>query len=254
MSSRQITYRGFLIRLRNIAKIALESYGLESNNLKFITYTGNGLYRVTVRKGDSSPKHIEPGRYALRLHQPNYMKPKYITSEMEWLYALSQDGISVPKPIRNLDGNWLTVADGNYKVPAKRNSTLVGWSEGRLLQNAHPKHFRSLGRVIGQLHEQSMKWKRPKGFARPHWDWNGLFGDGFDYGFSATEAREAIPTEHQKSFKQVLERVAEFSESHGKGKKVYGLIHADFDVMDNATYYGGEIHPFDFDDCGYGYW
>ncbi|MGY5860680.1 MAG: phosphotransferase [Candidatus Thorarchaeota archaeon] len=255
MSAPQITYRGFLIRLRNLAKIAIESYGLESKNLKFITYSGNGLYRINVQKKDPSPNHIEPGRYALRLHQHGYMKPKYITSEMEWLSALYQDGIPVPKPIRNLNGDWVTVADGNYEVPTAMNCTLVGWSEGRLLnKSVSPKHFRSLGRVTGILHEQSVKWKRPKGFARPHWDWQGLFGDGFDYGFSAGEARNAIPTEHQKSFKEVLDRVAEFSESYGKGKKVYGLIHADLDVMDNASYFAGEIHPFDFDDCGFGYW
>ena len=183
------------------------------------------------------------------------MKPEYITSEMEWLSAIHQEGISVPKPVRNLDGDWLTVADGGYDVPTQRNCTLVGWSEGRLLnKSVSPKHFRSLGRVIGRLHEQSVSWKKPKGFARPHWDWQGLFGDGFDYGFPATAARKAIPSEHQKVFKKVLDRVAEFSESHGKGKKVYGLIHADLDVMDNASYYEGEIHPFDFDDCGFGYW
>ena len=174
---------------------------------------------------------------------------------MEWLSALRQDGISVPKPVRNLDGDWLTVADGYYDVPTKRNCTLVGWSEGRLLnKSVRPNHFRSLGRVIGRLHEHSVSWKRPKGFTRPHWDWEGLYGDGFDYGFSATEARKAIPKEHQHAFKEVLGRVAEFSNQHGKGKKVYGLIHADLDVMDNASYHNGEIHPFDFDDCGFGYW
>ena len=255
MSAPQITYRGFLIRLRNLAKIALESYGLESKSLKFITYSGNGLYRISVHEDDPSVERIDPGRYTLRLHQHEYMKSEYITSEMEWLSALHQDGIPVPKPVRNLNGDWLTVADGNYDVPAKRNCTLVGWSEGRLLnKSVRSEHFRSLGRVIGRMHEQSVKWKRPKGFTRPHWDWEGLFGDGFDYGFSATEARKVIPNEHQKVFNEVLGRVTQFSEEHGKGKKVYGLIHADLDVMSNASYFGGEIHPFDFDDCGFGYW
>jgi len=213
----QVTYRGFLLRLRKLAKIALESYGLESKSLKFITNSGNGLYQVSVQENDSSPNYIEPGRYTLRLHQHGYMKPEYIASEMEWLSALSKEGISVPKPIRNLNGDWLSVADGNYDVPAKR-------------------------------------WKKPKGFARPHWDWEGLFGEGFDYGFSASEARKAIPKEHQSAFNDVLDQVTDFSKSHGKGKKVYGLIHADLGVMDNASYFEGEIHPFDFDDCGFGYW
>lgn len=251
----QITYRGFLIRLRNLAKIALESYGLESVKLKFINYSGNGLYQIRVQEKNLTSEFIQPGRYALRLHQDGYMKPEYIISEMEWLSALHKEGLPVPQPVRNLNGDWLTIADGNYVVPTKRNCTLVGWSEGKLLnKSVQPKHFRSLGRVIGRLHEQSAHWKKPKGFARPHWDWEGLFGDGFDYGFSATEARKAIPKEYQSSFNDVLEQVAQFSESHGKGKKVYGLIHADLDVMDNASSFEGEMHPFDFDDCGFGYW
>ena len=254
-SSTQLTYRGFLVRLRNLAKIALTRYGIESKNLKFIRYSGNGLYRVTITENDSSSDSIEPGRYALRLHQPDYMNAKYIESEMEWLSALCQEGISVPKPIRNLDGDWITIADGGYEVPTTRNCTLVGWSEGKLLnKSVRSKHFKSLGRVIGRLHDQSVSWKKPMGFARPHWDWEGLFGDGFDYGFSATEARKTIPNEYQKSFKKVLEQFAEFSDQHGKGKKVYGLIHADLDVMDNASYFEGEMHPFDFYDCGFGYW
>ena len=254
-STSRITYRSFLNKLRNLAKIALESYGLGAHQLEFINYSGNGLYRISVQENELSSKYIRPGRYALRLHQPGYMKPEYIVSEMEWLSALRQDEIPVPRPIRNLDGEWLTVADGNFDVPTKRNCTLVGWSEGKLLnKSVRPKHFRSLGSVIGRLHEQSVRWKKPKGFARPHWDWAGLFGDGFDYGFIAADARKAIPEEHKKSFNKVLGRVTQFSEEYGKGKKVYGLIHADLDVMDNASYFNGEINPFDFDDCGFGYW
>jgi Ser/Thr protein kinase RdoA (MazF antagonist) len=239
------------VRVRKIAEIALREYGLERTKLKFITYTGNGLYQVTVPEAN----RVAPGRYTLRLHQPDYMKPKFITSEMEWLSALYQEGIPVPMPVRNLDGNWLTEADGGYEVPQKRNCTLIGWTEGRILgAKARPKHFRSLGRVMGKMHEQSKKWKRPKGFARPHWDWDGLYGEGFSYGAPAADAREAIPKKHQSAFNETLERVREVMDQLGKGKDVYGLIHADLGLADNVAFLAGEAKPFDFDDCGYGYW
>ena len=89
-----MSYRAFLLRVRKIAEIALKEYGLETTKPKFIAYTGNGLYQVTVLPG--SP--IAPGKYALRLHQPDYMKPKFIRSEMEWLSALHQEGIPAPMP------------------------------------------------------------------------------------------------------------------------------------------------------------
>jgi len=246
-----ISYRTFILRMRKIAEKALGQYGLEQAKLRLITYTGNGLYQVTVPPGNP----IEPGTYTLRLHQPDYMKPKFIVSEMEWLSALHKEGIRVPKPVRNLVGSWLTEADEGYEVPQKRNCTLIGWTEGRLLsKNIRPKHVRSLGRVIGKMHEQSKSWKHPKGFARPHWDWDGLFGDGFSYGAPAADARNAIPKTHQVAFNDVLNRVREASEQMGKGKKVYGLIHADLGFGDNIAFQGEEARPFDFDDCGFGYW
>jgi Ser/Thr protein kinase RdoA (MazF antagonist) len=183
------------------------------------------------------------------------MKPKYIESEMEWLSALHQEGIVVPVPVRNLDGKWLTTADGGYDVPQKRNCTLIGWTKGRILgDKVRLKHFTALGKVMGRMHEQSRKWKRPKGFSRPHWDWEGLYGEGFSYGTPAAEAREAIPKVHQSAFNKALDLVRETSEQLGRGKRVYGLIHADLGLADNVAFHAGEARPFDFDDCGFGYW
>lgn len=248
-----ISYRTFLLRLRKLAKKALESYGLEDAKLKLHAYTGNGIYKVFVPYDSKSKSSFHPGVYTLRLHQPNYMKPKYISSELEWLSALSNAGIDVPRPFRNLDGKWLTEVDSDYDVPQKRNCSLISWVEGRLLtKNFRPYHFKSLGRVIGKIHEQSIGWKPPKGFARPHWDWNGLFD--YDYGVPGEDARSAIPKVHQPIFNEALNLFQETFEQLGKGKKVYGLIHADLGISDNVVYHAGEARPLDFDDCGFGYW
>jgi Ser/Thr protein kinase RdoA (MazF antagonist) len=252
MSGNQVSYRAFLFRLRNLAKKALEKYGLERAELRFKSYSGNGLYQVIIPSSRKSEFPVPPGRYALRLHQFGYMKPEYIRSELEWLSALCETGIEVPRPIRNEDGDWLTTAESGYDVPRQRNCTLLSWVEGRFLEKGlRPKHFESLGKVTGRMHEQSMLWKKPKGFKRPHWDWEGLFGDGFDYGFVAQDAREAIPKKHQQVFKDILKRVEVASEQLGRGKRVYGLIHAD---LGNTVFHAGQARPFDFDDCGFGYW
>ena len=247
----QITYRSFLFRIRKIAKLTLREYGLDKVDLRFVTYSGNGLYQVTVAPGNPVP----PGKYTLRLHQPNSMKSEYITSEMEWLSALNMEGITVPRPVLNQNDEWLTIADGGYDVPQARTCTLISWTEGRIIgAKARLHHFRSLGRIIGRMHEQSKKWKLPKGFARPHWDWEGLYGEGFSYGSPAAEARDSIPSKHQAVFNDTLDRVREVSEQLGKGKDVYGLIHADLGLAGNVAFKNGEAQPFDFDDCGFGYW
>ena len=234
-----------------MAEIALERYGLERIRPRFVNFSGNGLYQIIVPPNHSIPSE----KYALRLHQPNYMKPEYITSEMEWLSALNDQGISVPRPIRNNAGDWLSSIDGGYEVPTKRNCTLISGTHGRLLRKTIcPKHFYSLGRIMGQIHKQAKSWRLPKGFARPHWDWEGLYGDGFDYGVPAREARDAIPKIHQNAFNEILERVREAEQVLGKGRESYGLIHADLAFGDNVAIQSGEAVPFDFDDCGFGYW
>jgi Ser/Thr protein kinase RdoA (MazF antagonist) len=179
---------------------------------------------------------------------------KYITSEMEWLSALNEEGIDVPRPFRNQDGEWITTADGGYDVPQARDCTLITWVDGRFMNNPRPKHFKSLGRVVGRIHDQSVHWTRPKGFKRPHWDWDGLYGDGFSYGSPAKDAREAIPKKHQEMFQKTLNHVEEVQNQLGKGKKVYGLMHADLAINDNMVFRAGKARPFDFDDCGFGYW
>jgi Ser/Thr protein kinase RdoA (MazF antagonist) len=107
---------------------------------------------------------------------------------------------------------------------------------------------------MGKLHEHSKRWKLPKGFERPHWDWEGLYGEGFSYGAPAADARDEIAKRHQPAFKETLKRVEEVSKQLGKGKDVYGLIHADLGLADNVLFKAGEAKPFDFDDCGFGYW
>ncbi|KYK38677.1 MAG: phosphotransferase [Theionarchaea archaeon] len=255
MPSNQISHRTFLLRLRKLAQKALEAYGLEDAKLRFYTYTGNGIYKVIVPSDSRLKNLFAPGQHTLRLHQPNYMKPDYISSELEWLSALSNAGIEVPEPFRNLNGDWLTKVDSEYEIPCKRNCTLLRWIEGRLVKkNPRPHHFSALGRVIGRMHEQSIHWKIRKGFTRPHWDWEGLFGDGINYGVPAKDARDAIPKTHQRAFNDALAQVKEVFEQLGKGKNVYGLIHADLGVNSNLVFHAGKACPLDFDDCGFGYW
>lgn len=256
MSTRtQVSHRSFLLRLRSLAKMALQYYGLKGAEMKFINYSGNGIYQVIVHPDTKPASALAPGKYALRLHQPNYMKSESISSEMDWLSALHQAGVPVPKPFRNQESDWLTVVGENHDLVGRRNCTLIGWTEGRILKKRIlPKHFRELGVVIGRMHEQSRSWKRPKGFARPHWDWEGLFGDGFGYGAPALETHNAIPKGHQNIFNETLRKVQETTEQLGKGKNTYGLIHADLSLLDNVTFLAGKAYPFDFDDCGFGYW
>jgi len=250
-----LSFRAFLLRLRKLAVKALARYGLEGAKLKFIYYSGNGLYQVRVQPTSKVNDRFTPGKYTLRLHQPDYMRPEHISSELDWLSALHESGIGVPEPFRNLEGNWLSVVESDYDIPRSRNCTLLRWIDGRLLKKTiRPHHFKALGRVTGRMQNQARGWKIPRAFSRRHWDWEGLFGDGAEYGVPARDVHAAIPQEHKNAFNETLNRIQEASEQLGKRKNVYGLIHADLGVDSNVLFRAGEAIPIDFDDCGFGYW
>ncbi len=147
-SEHHISYRSYLLRLRKLATRALEGYGLTDAKLEFKSIDGNGIYRVIVPPETSDRSLITPGKYNLKLRQPGYMNPAYISSEMEWLSALDEAGIPVPKPYRNLEGNWVTEVKSDYEVPCSRDCTLIGWIDGWLPKDPLPQHMSALGLIM----------------------------------------------------------------------------------------------------------
>lgn len=251
----QVTYRQFLRRLRKLAEKVLDAYGIHDARLTFINYSGNGLYRVDIPTSSKTTEPFVPGRYTLRLHQPGYMSFEHITSELEWLSALHKEGIGVPEPLRNLEDQWVSTVKGDYDIPQQRNCTLLRWVHGRMINKGiRPKHFKAMGRVMGKMHKQAQDWKPPKGFTRRSWDWEGLYGDGAGFDPPAQKVRETIPKSHQNTFVKVTDKVQEAINDLGKGRKVYGLIHADIAIDANILFHKDEARPIDFDDSGFGYW
>ncbi|UCE11684.1 MAG: phosphotransferase [Candidatus Thorarchaeota archaeon] len=254
-ANQQVTRLQFLRRLRKLAKSALYAYGFQDAKLKFINYSGNGLYRVDIPTSLKSDEPFVPGRYTLRLHQPGYMSFEHITSELEWLSALSSEGIEVPQPIRNLDGHWVTATEEENASLRPRNCTLLRWINGRnITKGITPIHFKAIGRTLAAMHKQAQTWKPPRRFTRRHWDWEGLYGDGAGFDPPAQKVRETIPKQHQPDFVRIIERIQDLIDEIGKGRKVYGLIHADIALDANVLFHKGRARPIDFDDSGYGYW
>jgi len=254
----ELTHRGKLMRLRQVARAALDAYGLADAQFKFITNTGNSIFRVYAQ----SPAPVRAAhdlfldnQYVLRIHQPGYMTAEEITSELEWLSALRCDaGVPVPEPVPTVNGELLVkvTAPG---VPGMRNCSLLRWMKGRMLtKDIFPRHFRAVGRLMAQLHEHAVQWHPPQGFTRRHWDWDGLFGDTAGFGVPARVLWAEIPEPDFEPLETVARHVWQVMDELGKGKDVYGLIHSDLAVQDNMLFRGGEARAIDFDDCGYSYW
>ena len=250
---RELSRRGRLRRLRELAKTALTAYGLDGARLSFIQYGENIIYRVDTPGPAATANNgpYLPNRYLLRIHAMG--DAEAIASELTWLAALNEEaGLPVPAPVSTPDGKFLAtyVTPG---MPHGRVISMMRWLDGqRFHHGLRPKHLSALGQVVAQLHEFAATWQPPAGFTRHHWDWGAQLG-GNMFEHSREELVASMPPQFQEPFQNVSMEAKQVMSSLGKGPDAYGLIHADL-YPENVLFRAGKAYPIDFEDCGYGYW
>ena len=250
----ELTRLGRLRRIRQLAEVALEAYGLRRAHLTFLRYFANITYRVDVsgpvpHAGRSG--FYVPNRYLLRvLSVDNWEITK---GEMTWLAALSREaGLPVPEPVPALDGE-LQVRVGTPGMPGGRIVSLMRWIDGRKRTTGFcPRHFRAWGQMVARLHAFAADWQPPEGFERFVWDWEGLLG-GRGFRCRVEELVASMPQHLQDPFQIMSQQARAVMEDLGKGPDAYGMIHGDM-YPDNVLFKGGQVIPIDFEDCGFGHW
>jgi Ser/Thr protein kinase RdoA (MazF antagonist) len=250
----ELTRLGQLRRIRQLAELAFESYGLPGARLRFLGDRTNITYRVDV-EGAAPPDHVRSpylsNRYLLRVLVTR--QREVARGEMTWLTALSHEGgLPVPEPVPTVEGQLLTRIT-TPGVPEGRLVSLMRWVDGRRLTTGlRPGHFQAWGQMVARLHAFAAGWQPPEGFVRFIWDWEGLLG-GRGFGWSVEELVASMPAHLQQPFLIVSEEARTMMKSLGKGPDAYGLVHADM-CPENVLFKAGEAYPIDFEDCGFGYW
>ena len=250
----QLTRRGQLRRIRQLAETALHHYGLGGARLTFLRYFANVTYRVDLMS-QTHPVDYRgpylPNRYLLRVLLSG--DREYAEGEMIWLAALSSDaGLPVPMPVATLDRE-LMVRVATPGLPAGRIVSLMRWVDGRR-PNASLSHrqYETWGRMVGQLHAFAARWQPPAGFQRYIWDWEGLLG-GRGFREPVDELVESMPEELQEPFRAASDEVRVTMDILGKGRDAFGIVHGDM-YQENILFNGDRVIPIDFEDCGFGYW
>ena len=249
---KELTRRARLVRLRQLAESALDSFSLKNPRLHFLQYNENAIYRVDVtgRPLVSNSPYL-PNRYLLRVHAMN--DADAIASELTWLVALNREaGLPVPAPVTTFDGNLVAT----IVTPGMLNGRVVSlmhWLDGQKLQKGlRSHHLTALGRVVAQLHEFAADWQQPKGFSRFTWDWDSQLG-GSMFNHSREELIASMPRKFREPFEIVSQKAKQTMKSLGTGSDAFGMIHADL-YPENVLFKNGQAYPIDFEDCGFGYW
>jgi Ser/Thr protein kinase RdoA (MazF antagonist) len=244
--------------MRQLARVALNDYGLADAPFRFLLQAGNTLYRVYEPSPDpakSADSLFAEGQYLLRIHYPPYQTPDAIELELAWLAAMRREAdLPVPEPVPALDGRLLTQVS-IPGIPGERTCSLLRWLKGRYLtKGIGPRHYRAQGRLMAQLHGFAENWQPPPGLSKRHWDWDAFFADVEGTHLTADEIWPLLPPQYVAPFQAVAQEVGQVMDAWGTGPDVYGLIHADLGIDANLLFWGGEPRAIDFDDSGFGYW
>jgi Ser/Thr protein kinase RdoA (MazF antagonist) len=238
-----------LDRMREFAHVALPSWNIESAALDLLKYRENAVFKVTTADG----------RFALRVHRPGYHTDAALRSELQWMDALAEAGIDVPRIVPTAAGELFAtyeVAD----MPAPLQIDLFEWIDGRQLgsveagvsgtpQSIHDLYFK-IGELAALLHDQAQAWTPPREFVRHAWDEHGLAGE--DPFWGRFWELPALTREQRGLLTAARERVHRELGSLPKTPTDYSLIHADFSP-ENLLVEGNRVRVIDFDDAGFGW-
>jgi len=229
---------------------ALESFPVDPEDVELIAHSENVTFRVSVRGGNTD--------YVLRLHRPGYNSIKELNSERMWTTSLQEAGLFVPGSLQTLRGDYFELVD----IPGAGKQCYAGmttWLEGSPLSDyletsadkvERERIFRRIGEITAAIHNQSMRWKEPAGFARRRLDLEGLLGEAPHWGRFWEHAD--LTGAEKKSLLRARDSVHDALSAYGETPDNFSLIHADLHP-ENFVYNGGELALIDFDDSAYGW-
>lgn len=227
--------------MTDLARRAATAWGLGHARLRFVAGRENQVYRLTVASA---------GHYALRIKRPGYRSSAELESELQWMAALAQAGLLVPRPVPSLRGRLLEEV-GGHQVD------LLTWLPGQTLGAALQEDpapdldhlFHALGQQMARLHNASDAWAPPAGFTRVRWDAEGLLGEAPVWG--RFWEHPALSDDDRRLFGH-FRCAAQRELQRLQDQLDFGLIHADL-VRENVLLHGDRIGLLDFDDGGWGY-
>lgn len=236
--------------LTRVAMAALENWGVKDCAPRLIKRRENAVFKVRTSRGEPA---------VLRIHRHGYNSDAGLNSELLWMAHLNGAGMSVPRPIPDLQDRLLVKLRCEESSESWRID-MLSWMSGHPLgETGIPldrapdelaRVFHRLGAAAARLHAVSDTWRPPPDFARRAWDLDGLLGEKPLWcRFWELEALDAdqrrLIARARQAARDDLRRFAEMGGD-------YGLIHADL-VRENVLVAEDDVQLIDFDDAGFGW-
>ncbi|MGM0882274.1 MAG: phosphotransferase enzyme family protein [Bacillota bacterium] len=214
-----------------LAKAAV-SFQFDVTTLVFISNSSNEVYRFT--------KNNRP--YILRLSMKPFEYVNKIKAEVDWVYYLAQNGVSVSLPIHTIDHQLTAVYREKEQWVI---ATAFHMESGQFFDKDNSQMwgsalFEKWGEMMGKIHLLSKVYNAPGIIVkRDNWSIRNIENPNLDQGNYLVLLRKLKSLERSIS-------------SLPRNELTYGLIHNDLHPY-NFHINEGEITCFDFDDCIYGW-
>lgn len=243
-SYNELTKRGKLKRLRQLALKALEQYDLRVKWVRFLTTETNTMFQIQAEEGE---------RYVLRIYSDEETTLRENQAEMYWLDALKRDtALKVTEPITRRDGEYISIVS-MPGVPEERRCVLFKWVPGRTLEHyLSPENYHKLGQTLARLHNHAETLNPlPPNIQPKKWDKVFYYPDE-PVVYHTEEYRHLFPSERVALLNEVIKRAEQVFEKLYADRDGQILIHGDLHYL-NVHLYRGELYVIDFEDVMLGY-
>ncbi len=212
---------------------ALVNYGIEAQNVLPVRGWNTSVFSITTTK-----EH-----FALRIHTGNSRSEFHLQAELALLKHLNEAGLSVPKPIRNENEEFLTRLESPKGLIFY---DLTTWLDGDVRRKGLVQcDAYELGQNLGRIHEASKTFILPSNVAFPDYDitmLSPMIAQPLEPWFNEQDSEMVEYIVNQARTLLSQERIE---------KKDIGIIHKDY-ILGNCLWQEGKLSVLDFAECGLG--
>lgn len=221
----------------------LVAYGLRARRSRLVARLDCTIHRITPEGARSPADDL-----ALRIYPDDRPDPAPIDAEMEWLLALADDGLHVPRPVTALDGRRVRPWQPDATRPA-RHAVLLHWLPGRMHDRGLcPRRLHHVGRLTARMHAVADRLQGAGRLTLPH----EAFGiDLAAWAGGHRAGAEVLTPGHRRLMQAVAGRLGQVMAAWPSTPPAWGLIHGDLHPW-NLLFSGPHAGAIDFSDCGQG--
>jgi Ser/Thr protein kinase RdoA (MazF antagonist) len=239
----QLTFRGQILRLRQLCIEALKDYPIDVARVRYLTTESTTMFRVDARDGQ---------KYVIRLYSELDSSLAENQTEMFWLSALARDtDLHVTQPVARTDGEYLTFVSV-AGIPGERRCALYKWVPGVQLEKyISPRTYRQLGVIMAKLHNHAESLSLPAHIRPKRWDKVFYYPDE-PVVYNTPEYSHLFTPEQIDTMDRAIAYVNPFLANLYRERGRPFIIHADLHFW-NVHIYRGALYVIDFEDIVLGY-